>query len=119
MLNASPLPKTFWASVINIASYVMNRTLIRSILNKTPYDIYSGRKPKISHFHIFGCKCNVHNNGKDNLDKFDSKSNEALFIGYFSSSKTFHVFNKRNLKIEESIHVIFYEFSFNDDRLRE
>ena len=28
-------------------------------------------------------------------------------------------FNKRTLKIEESIHAIFYDFSSNDDKLRE
>ena len=55
----------------------MNRALIRPILNKTPYELYFRRKPNISHFHIFGCKCYVHNNDKDNLDKFDPKSDEA------------------------------------------
>ena len=72
----------------------MNRTLIRPILNKTHYELHFGRKLNISYFHIFGCKCFGHNNHKDNLDKFNSKSNEALFIGYSSSSKAFQVFNK-------------------------
>ena len=64
----------------------MNRELIRSILNKTPYELYFGKKPNISHFCIFGYKCYVYNNGKDNLDKFDSKFDETLFIRYSSSS---------------------------------
>ena len=102
ILNESPLPKSFWMDVVNVACYVMNRVFIRPILNKTPYELYFGRKPNISHFHIFGCK--FHNNGKDNLDKFDPKSNEALFNGYSSSNKTFHIFD---------------EFSSSDDRLRE
>ena len=90
----------------------MNRDLIRSILNKTPYKLYFGKKPNISHFHIFGCKSFVHNNGKDNLNKFDSKSYEALLIGYSLSNNTFYVFKKRTLKIEESLHVVFDEFYF-------
>ena len=61
----------------------------------------------------------MHNNGKDNLDKFDSKSNEALFIRYSSSSKAFRVCNKKILKIGKSIHVVFNEFSSSDDRLKE
>ena len=111
ILNKSPLPKTFWMDVINTTYYIMNRALIRPILNKMPYELYFGRKPNISHLHIFGCKCYVHNNGKDNLDKFHPKSNEEWFLGYSSSSKAFHVYNQRTLKIEEFIHVAFDEFS--------
>ena len=111
--------KLFLTDVVNTTCYLMNRALIGPILNKARYELYFGRKPNISHFHIFGCKCYAHNNDKDNLDKFDSKFNEALFIGQSSSSKAFHVYNKRNLKIEESIYVVFYEFSLSDDTLRE
>ncbi|WP_374695329.1 hypothetical protein ACEW7V_02450 [Areca yellow leaf disease phytoplasma] len=48
-------------------------------------------------------------NGKDNLRKFDAKSNEAIFLGYSLHSKAYRVFNKRTLTIEESMHVIFDE----------
>ena len=97
----------------------MNRALIRSILNKTPYELYFGRKPNLSHPHKFGCKSYVHNNGKDNLDKFDPRSNETWFIGYSSFNKAFYVFHRRILKIEESIYVVFYQFSSSGDRLME
>ena len=110
MLNDSPLPKSFWADAINIACYVMNKALIRPILKKTPYELYFERKPNISHFHVFGCKCFVHNNGKDHLGKFDAKSDEGIFIGYSLTSKAFRVYNKRTLQVEESIHVVFDEF---------
>ena len=49
------------------------------------------------------------NNGKERLGKFDAKSDEAIFLGYSSSSKAFRVFKKRILVVEESIYVIFYE----------
>ena len=47
------------------------------------------------------------NNDKDNLEKFDSKSNEVIFLGYSTTSKTFWVFNKRTLIVEASVHVVF------------
>ena len=109
-LNDSPLPKSFQADAENIACYVMNRALIRTILKKTPYELYFGIKLNISPFQVFGCKCFVYNNGKNNLGKFDAKSNEGIFIGYSSTSKAFQVYNKRTLQVEESIHVIFNEF---------
>ncbi|KAJ9568046.1 hypothetical protein OSB04_004012 [Centaurea solstitialis] len=46
---------------------------------------------------------------KDNLGKFDSKSDDGIFLGYSSISKTYRVFNKRRQTIEETIHVKFDE----------
>jgi len=48
------------------------------------------------------------NNGKDNLGKFDAKSDEGIFLGYSLNIKAFRIYNKRTMIIEESIHV-FYE----------
>ena len=83
--------------------------MIRQILKKIPYELWKERKPNIAYFHIFGCRCFVLNNGKERLEKFDAKSNEAIFLGYSSTSKAFRVFNKRTLVVEESIHVVFDE----------
>ena len=60
--------------------------------------------------HIFGYKCFTHNNGKDNLGKFDAKSDETIFFKYSSTSKAFQVYNKKTLQVKESIYVVFDEF---------
>ena len=109
LLNDTSLPKYFWAEAVNTACYIMNRALIRPILKKTPYELFNGRKPNISHLHVFGCKCFVLNNGKDNLGKFDAKSDEGIFLGYSLQSKAYRIYNKRTMNIEESIHVTFDE----------
>ena len=51
----------------------------------------------------------MHNNGKDASGKFDPRSDEAIFLGYSSHSKAYKVFNKRTLRVEESVHVLFDE----------
>ncbi|RYR63475.1 hypothetical protein Ahy_A04g021284 [Arachis hypogaea] len=109
MLNEANIPKYFWADAVSTACYVMNRIIIRPILKKTPYELYKGRKPNISHLHVFGCKCFILNNGKDNLGKFDAKADEGIFLGYSLTSKAFRVYNKRIMTMEESIHVAFDE----------
>lgn len=48
------------------------------------------------------------NNSKDDLGKFDPKSDESVFVRYSCSSKVY-VFNKRTLCFEESVYVIFDE----------
>ena len=84
----------------------MNIVLIRPILNKTPYELYEGRKLNICHLRVFGCKCFVLNNGKNSLGKFDAKANEATFLGYSLHSKAHRVFDKRTPDVEESVHVV-------------
>ncbi|KAH9704888.1 Integrase catalytic domain-containing protein [Citrus sinensis] len=108
MLNENSLPKYFWAEAVNTACYVLNRVLIRPNLNKTPYELWKYRKPNIGYFKVFGCKYFVLNT-KDNLGKFDLKSDVGIFLGYSNSSKAYRVYNKRTLVVEESMHVTFDE----------
>ena len=82
---------------------------IRPMLLKTPYELYKGRKPNISHLRSFGCKCFILNNGKHLIGKMNAKSDETNFMGYALNSKAYRVFNKTSLIVEESIHVVFDE----------
>ena len=42
MLCENNLPKYFWGEAINTACYVINKVTIRSLLSKTPYELYKG-----------------------------------------------------------------------------
>ncbi|KAJ9564858.1 hypothetical protein OSB04_000824 [Centaurea solstitialis] len=108
MLSEANLATQFWAEAVNTACYTQNRSLIVKRFRRTPYELFRNRKPSIEHLHIFGCVCYILNN-KDNLGKFDSKSDDGIFLGYSSISKTYRVFNKRRQTIEETIHVRFDE----------
>jgi len=109
MLNENALPKYFWADAVNIACYVSNRVLIRPILKKTPYELFNGRRPVLSHLKVFGCKFFILNNGKESLGKFDAKADEGVFLGYATQSHAYRVYNKRLMTVEESMHVVFDE----------
>jgi len=107
LLNEIKLPKDFWTYALSTICYTLNKVLIRSILKKTPYDLYKGIKPNISHLRVFGCKCFiVLNNGNESLSKFDAKADETIFLAYSLQSKAHRVFNRRTLCVEESIHVV-------------
>ncbi|XP_060187573.1 uncharacterized protein LOC132616852 [Lycium barbarum] len=43
----------------------------------------------------------------ENLGKFDPRSDEGIFLGYSPTSRSYRIYNKRTLSIEESIHVVF------------
>ncbi|CAM8971894.1 unnamed protein product [Rhodiola kirilowii] len=107
MLIASVVPKSFWAEAVHAACYILNRASLRSMIGKTPYELLRGRKPKISHLKVFGCKCYVHNNGKENLGKFNARSDEGVFDRYSSHSKAYKVYN---LRLEQVIALKYMHF---------
>ena len=53
---------------------------------------------------MFGSKCYILND-RENLGKFDTKSDECIFLGYSTTSRAYRVFNKRTKTIMESINV--------------
>jgi hypothetical protein len=54
MLHAKSLPHRLWAEELNCATYIQNKSLHRSVKDKTPYEAWSGLKSKVTHFRIFG-----------------------------------------------------------------
>ncbi|KAL3537935.1 hypothetical protein ACH5RR_001301 [Cinchona calisaya] len=108
MISECDLPKYFWVEAVYTTCYVINRVLVRPFLNKTPYELLYCKKSVVSYFKIFCCKYFILKI-KENLRKFDKKSNEEIFLGYFSDKKAYRVYNRRTLLIEEVVHVTFDE----------
>jgi len=117
MLCENLLPKHFWVEVVNTTCYVQNGILIKPLIKKNPYELWRGRRAKISYFHSFGCECFILNT-RDQLAKFDSKVDKGIFLGYSNTSKAYRVFNLRTLVIEESIHVKFNDGLTIDKKLQ-
>ena len=85
---------------------IKNIISIRPILDKTPYELWKNRKPNISYFHPFGCICFILNT-KEHLNKFDSKAQKCIMLGYSKRSRGYKVYNTKTRIIEESISVRF------------
>lgn len=95
MLTGDGMSKNFWAEVVNTSCYVINKCLIRSILQKTPYKLLNKRKPKLRYLKTFGYKCFELNNKKADIGKFDPKNAEGIFVVHSSNSKAYRIFNRR------------------------
>ncbi|GJX27862.1 putative ribonuclease H-like domain-containing protein [Tanacetum coccineum] len=62
MLADSKLPTTFWAEAVNTVCYVQNRVLVIKPQNKTPYELFLGRKPALSFmrpFRVFNSRIRI------------------------------------------------------------
>ncbi|GJY13166.1 ribonuclease H-like domain-containing protein [Tanacetum coccineum] len=69
------------AEAVNTACYVQNMVLVTKPHNKTPYELFLGRKPALGFMRPFGCPVIILNT-IDHLGKFDGKADEGFFVGY-------------------------------------
>jgi hypothetical protein len=73
----------------------------------TPFELRFGRKPSVSHFRPFGCKCFVLKCG--NLDKFESRSFDGILLGYTPHGRSYRVYSFETNTVVESCDVTFDE----------
>ena len=59
----------------------------------------------VKYFRIFGSDCYILRD-KENLEKFDVKSDKGYFLGYSSTSKTYRVYNLKTKIVMESSNVV-------------
>ncbi|WVZ51797.1 hypothetical protein U9M48_002907 [Paspalum notatum var. saurae] len=107
MLDDYGTLEDFWVEAINTACNASNRVYLHWLLGKTPYELLIGRKPNISYFRVFGCKCFIYK--KKRLGKFEKPCDVGFFVGYASNSKAYRVFNQTTRMIEEMCDVEFDE----------
>ena len=89
---------------------MVNRVYFRLGTKKTPYKLWKRRKPNVKYFRIFGSTCFILKD-KENVEKFDSRSNEGIFLRYSSTSNDYRVYNKRTKKVMETVNVVIDESS--------
>jgi hypothetical protein len=109
MLHEYTIPNFLWTEAVNTACHVVNRISLRLLIKKTPYELWIGCKPNLSYFRVFSFKCFVLNEAPK-VTKFDSKSIEGVFVGYFSTSKVYKIYMPTSRIMVESVHVKFDEY---------
>ena len=58
MMSHAGLSLYLWGEAINTAQYILNRVPSKS-MPKTPYELWTGAKPKIEHIKVWGCPVHV------------------------------------------------------------
>ena len=110
MLYNKDVAINLWGEVVNTACHTVKRVYFRSGTKKTSYELWKGRKPNVKHFKIFRSTCFILKD-REIVEKFDSRSDEGIFLGYFSTSKAYRVYNKRTMKVMETVNVVINESS--------
>lgn len=107
LLFEAELDKKFWAEAANTAVYLKNRSTASGI-EKTPYEMWFGRKPDLQHLRVFGSPVMVHT-PKEKRAKWDRKSTKHILVGYSDNVKGYRIYNPVNNKVTTSRDVIIQE----------
>ena len=110
MLYNKDVARNLWGEAVNTTCHTVYRVYFRLGAKKTPYERWKGRKPSVKYFRIFGSTCFILKD-RENVGKFDSRSDEGIFLGYSFTSKTYQVYNKRTMKVMETVNVVIDESS--------
>ena len=105
MLEHRELPRSLWAST---SVHILNQSPTATLHKTTPYEVYFGRKPDVSHFSVFSCYPYVHV-AKKQRGEFDSKSLKMIFVGYNTVSKGYKLYDPQRREVVVSLDVVFDE----------
>jgi hypothetical protein len=81
MLSGSKLGKELWAEAVGTTCYLVNQKFSSSLDDKTPHDVWTGKKPCIEHIRVFSCDSYVHFS-KENRSNLDNKVEKCIFVRY-------------------------------------
>jgi len=108
MPDDAGLSKKYWAFAVSVAVYLKNRTPTRSVVGKTPYEAWHGRKPSLKHLRVFGCLAFVHV-PKEKQKMLDDRATPGIFIRYSISTKQYFVYDPLARTLHRSRDVVFRE----------
>ena len=112
MLANSNLPEFLWTEALKTAVHILNRVPSKSV-PKTPYEIWTGRKPSLRYLRVWGCPAEAKLYNPQSR-KLDLKTISCFFIGYPERSKGYRFYcPSHSTRIVETRHAEFLENANN------
>ena len=105
MMSQSDLPISFWGYALETAAFILNRVPSKAV-EKTPYEIWTGKIPSLSFLKIWGCDAYVK---RQVSDKLVPKSDKCLFVGYPKETKGYYFYNAPENKVFVARNGVFLE----------
>ena len=108
MLYDQDMPKFLWAEACNTVVYVHNRIPHNTLGNITLESVFTGNKPEVSHFRIFGSTtyCHVLDEKRNKLDMTTEK---GYLVGYSENAKAYRIYIPESRKVVVRRDVKFME----------
>jgi hypothetical protein len=107
MISHTSLPLNLRGEALKTTTYILNR-LPTKTANKTPYELWTGQKPNLQHFRIWGCPAEARPY-RPQEKKFDEMIVSCYFIGYAERSRRYKFYDPTNIIIFEINTIKFFE----------
>jgi len=107
MVSHSSLPESLWGEALKTAAYILNRVPSKAV-NKTPYELWTDKKPSIKHSHIWGCPAEARSY-RPHERKLDSRTISCYFVGYAERSRGYKFYDPTLRSIFETGNARFLE----------
>ena len=78
-------------------------------MEKTPYEIWTGKRPSLSFLKIWGCDAFVK---RLTPTKLEPRSDKCIFVGYPRETKGYYFYNRQENKVFVAQNVVFLEKEF-------
>ncbi|KAK8708436.1 hypothetical protein V6N13_059478 [Hibiscus sabdariffa] len=108
MMSHSDLPISFWGHALETTAFTLNRVPSKSV-EKTPYEIWTGKCPSMSFMKIWGCQAYVKHQMST---KLEPRSHKCIFVGYPKETKGYYFFNPKENKVFVARTGVFLEKEF-------
>ncbi|GBN08374.1 Retrovirus-related Pol polyprotein from transposon TNT 1-94 [Araneus ventricosus] len=105
LLKDNNLRNGFWAEALLCFTYTWNRICHQSH-NKTPFELYCGRKPSIRHLKPFGATAYI-GTPRQLRTKLQMRAKKGVMVGYAMQTKGYRIWLPAERKIIETINVTF------------
>ncbi|UYV65815.1 hypothetical protein LAZ67_3005531 [Cordylochernes scorpioides] len=81
-VNSCNLPTASWAELTNTAAYLRNRVTNRHNEEKTPFELWFGKRPALQHLRAIGCETFVHVPKQRRNSKLQPRATKGILVGY-------------------------------------
>jgi hypothetical protein len=109
MMSQTDLPLFFWGYALETATFTLNRVPTKSV-DRIPYEIWTGKHPRLSFLKVWGCEAYVKHLMSD---KLATKSEKCFFVGYPRETKGYYFYNKVEGKVFIARNGVFMEKEFH------
>ena len=113
MMSQTDIPISLWGYALETVVFLLNRIPSKAV-EKTPYELWTGKRPGLSFLKIWGCEAYVKRQASD---KLASKSDKCLSLGYPRESKGYYFYIQFENKVFVARNGVFLEREFISKRV--
>jgi hypothetical protein len=96
LIHARSVDTQLWGEAVKTMAYLLNCTYRTTNPDKTPIELFTGKKPSVSHLRVFGSTAYIHIPKERHGGKFGAHRKLAIFVRYPEGTKAWRFWDPEN-----------------------